>query len=64
MDSMGEEWMSRLQCRGSIALAVMVAALLSSRPADAQILIAPLPPRGGCKRNACAGSRLATARAA
>jgi hypothetical protein len=35
---MGEEWMSRLQCRGSIAWVAVVVALLSSRPADAQVV--------------------------
>jgi hypothetical protein len=37
--------MSRLQCRGSIAGAVVVVALLSSRPADAQVGVDPGPPR-------------------
>ena len=37
--------MSRLQCRGSIAWAAVVGALLSSRPADAQFVVAPGPPR-------------------
>ncbi len=41
--------MSRLQCRGSIALAAVVVALLSSRPADAQVGVDPGPPREpGC----------------
>ncbi len=42
---MAEEWMSRLQCRSSIAGAVVVIALFSSRPADAQVGIDPGPPR-------------------
>ena len=37
--------MSRLQCRGSIARAAVVVALLSSRPADAQLGVDPGPPR-------------------
>ena len=37
--------MSRLQCRGSIAGAAVVVALLSSRPADAQVGVDPGPPR-------------------
>jgi hypothetical protein len=37
--------MSTLQCRGSIALAAVVVALLSSRPADAQVGVDPGPPR-------------------
>ena len=37
--------MSRLQCRGSIAGAVVVVALLSSRPAAAQVGVDPGPPR-------------------
>jgi hypothetical protein len=37
--------MSSLQCRGSIAGAVVVVALLSSRPADAQVGVDPGPPR-------------------
>jgi hypothetical protein len=40
---MAEEWMSRLQCRGSIARAAVVVALLSSRPADAQVIVDPSP---------------------
>jgi hypothetical protein len=40
--------MSRLQCRGSIALAAVVVALLSSRPAGAQVVVVPGPkqPKG------------------
>jgi hypothetical protein len=37
--------MSRLQCRGSIAGAAIVVALLSSRPAEAQVGVDPGPPR-------------------
>jgi hypothetical protein len=37
--------MSRLHCKGSIAGAVVVVALLSSRPADAQVGVDPGPPR-------------------
>jgi len=37
--------MSRLQCRGAIAGAAVVVALLSSRPADAQVGVDPGPPR-------------------
>ena len=37
--------MSRRQCRGSIAAAAVVVALLSSRPADAQVGVDPGPPR-------------------
>ncbi len=37
--------MSRLQCRGSIAWVAVVVALLSSRPADAQIVGDPFPAR-------------------
>ncbi len=37
--------MSRLHCRGSIAGAAVVFALLSPRPADAQIGVDPGPPR-------------------
>ena len=37
--------MSRRQCRGSIAGAVVLVALLSSRPAHAQIGVDPGPPR-------------------
>ncbi|SIN75855.1 hypothetical protein SAMN05444166_0678 [Singulisphaera sp. GP187] len=37
--------MSRLQYRGSIALAAVVVALLSSRPADAQVIVDQGPPR-------------------
>ena len=37
--------MSRLQCRGSIARAAVVVALLSSRPADAQVVVDPGPVR-------------------
>ena len=37
--------MSRLHCRGSIAAAVIVIALLSSTPANAQIGVDPGPPR-------------------
>jgi hypothetical protein len=42
---MAEEWMSRLQCRGSIARAAVVIAVLSSRPAEAQVGVDPGPPR-------------------
>jgi hypothetical protein len=55
---MAEEWMSRLQCRGSIARAAfVVVALLSSRPADAQISNDPGPPRepGGLVNNLLTG---------
>jgi hypothetical protein len=45
MDSMAEECMSRLQCRVLIAGAAVVVALLSSRPADAQVGVDPGPPR-------------------
>ncbi len=37
--------MSRLQCRGSIAGVALVVALLSSRPAAAQVGVNPGPPR-------------------
>ena len=37
--------MSRLQCRGSIACAAVAVALLSSRPASAQVGVDPGPPR-------------------
>ncbi|MGP0062077.1 MAG: hypothetical protein ACLQGP_00560 [Isosphaeraceae bacterium] len=49
--------MSRLQCRGSIAGAVVVVALLWSRPADAQIGVDPGPPRepGGLLNNVLTG---------
>ena len=49
--------MSRLQGRGSIARAVVVVALLSSRPADAQISDDPGPPRepGGLVNNLLTG---------
>ena len=49
--------MSRLQCRGSIALAAVVVALLSSRPADAQVSNDPGPPRqpGGLLNNLVTG---------
>ena len=50
--------MSRLQCRGSIArAAVVVVALLSSRPADAQVGTDPGPPRepGGLLNNLVTG---------
>jgi hypothetical protein len=55
---MAEEWMSRLQCRGSIArAAVVVIALFSSRPANAQISNDPGPPRepGGLYNNLVTG---------
>jgi hypothetical protein len=57
MDSMAEECMSRLQCRGSIAGAVVVLAVLSSRPAAAQIGVDPGPPRepGGWWNNFITG---------
>jgi hypothetical protein len=42
---MAEERMSRHQFRGSIAGAAVVVALLSSRPADAQVGVDPGPPR-------------------
>jgi len=38
---MAEEWMSKLQCRSSIAFAAVVVALLSSRSADAQLVDPP-----------------------
>ncbi len=49
--------MSRLQCRGSIAGAAVVVALLSSRPADAQVGVDPGPPRepGGLCNNLLTG---------
>jgi hypothetical protein len=49
--------MSSLQCRGSIAGAVFVVALLSSRPADAQVGVDPGPPRepGGLCNNLLTG---------
>ena len=49
--------MSRLQCRGSIAGAAVVVALLSSRPADAQVGVDPGPPRepGGLLNNVITG---------
>jgi hypothetical protein len=49
--------MSRLQCRGSIAGAAFVIALLSSRPADAQVGVDPGPPRehGGLLNNVVTG---------
>ena len=49
--------MSRLQCRGSIAGAAVVVALLSSRPADAQVGVDPGPPRepGGLLNNLLTG---------
>jgi hypothetical protein len=49
--------MSRLQCRGPIALAAVVVALLSSRPADAQVVV-PGPPRqhGGLLRDLNTGA--------
>ncbi len=49
--------MSRLQCRGSIAGAAVLVALLSSRPADAQIGVDPGPPRepGGCLNSVITG---------
>jgi hypothetical protein len=54
---MVEVWMSKLQCRGSIALAAVVVALLSSRPADAQVTNDPGPPRepGGFANNMLTG---------
>jgi hypothetical protein len=54
---MAEEWMSRLQCRGSIGLAAVVVALLSSRPADAQVVV-PGSPRqhGGLLRDLTTGA--------
>ena len=57
MDSMAEEWMSRLRCRGSIAQAAVVVALLWSRPADAQVGVDPGPPRepGGLVNNLLTG---------
>ncbi len=49
--------MSRLHCRGSIARAAVVVALLSSRPADAQVGVDPGPPRehGGWLRTCITG---------
>jgi hypothetical protein len=49
MGLIAEEWMSMLQFRGSIALAAVVVALLSSRPADAQVIGNPpsAPEPGG-----------------
>jgi hypothetical protein len=49
--------MSRIQCRGSIALAAVVVALLSTRPADAQVGFYPGPPRepGGLVNNLVTG---------
>jgi hypothetical protein len=45
--------MSRRQCRGSIAGAAIVVALLSSRPAHAQVGVDPGPPReSACLLNA------------
>jgi hypothetical protein len=54
---MAEEWMSRIQCRGSIAMAAVVVALLSSRPANAQVGFDPGPPRepGGLLNNLVTG---------
>jgi hypothetical protein len=54
---MAEEWMSKLQCRGSIALAAVAVALLWSRAADAQIGFDPGPPRepGGLCNNLLTG---------
>src|SRR5258708_25245243 len=42
---MEEEWMSRLPYRGLIALTAVVVVLLSSRPAGAQVVGVPSPPR-------------------
>jgi hypothetical protein len=55
---MAEECMSRLQYRGLIATAVVVVALLSSSPADAQIGVDPGPPRepGGLCNNLVTGA--------
>lgn len=49
--------MSRLQCRGSIAQAALVVALLSLRPADAQVIVDPGSPRepGGLLNNLVTG---------
>ncbi len=49
--------MSTLQCRGSIALAALVVALLSANPADAQVTNDPGPPRepGGLVNNLLTG---------
>jgi hypothetical protein len=49
--------MSRLQCRGSIALAAVMVALLSSRAANAQVGVDPGPPRepGGHLNNLITG---------
>jgi hypothetical protein len=49
--------MSKLQCRGSIARAAVVVALLWSRPADAQVGFDPGPPRepGGLVNNLVTG---------
>jgi hypothetical protein len=54
---MAEECMSRLQCRRSIAGAAVVAFLLSSGPADAQVGVDPGPPRepGGWCNNLVTG---------
>ncbi len=51
--------MSRLQCRGSIAGAAVVIALLSSRPAEAQVGVDPGPPRerGGLLNNLIIGAK-------
>jgi hypothetical protein len=49
---MAEEWMSRLQYRGSIALATIVIALLSLRPAGAQVVVpGPARQHGGFLNN-------------
>jgi hypothetical protein len=45
MDSMSEVRMSSLLCRGSIAAAAVLVALLSSKPVAAQIGVDPGPPR-------------------
>jgi hypothetical protein len=55
---MAEERMFRFQFRGSIAAATVVVALLSSRPADAQVGVDPGPPRepGGLCNNVITGA--------
>jgi hypothetical protein len=54
---MAEERMSKLQCRGSIARAAIVVALLWSGSADAQVTNDPGPPRepGGLLNNLLTG---------
>ena len=57
-DSMAEECMFRLQCRGSIAGAAVMVALLCARPANAQVGVDPGPPRepGGLCRALITGA--------